>query len=398
MNLDDMAPEAVFIVALMGSGDFSPGSYGVDKSMARSHTDVWQWAENYQQQTGVCPSKALLKRKFPAFPWIDDLVEPSWAAQELAVEHGIRTMRKVMTDASARLGQHDLPGAYGLLRDYQMPSVGRSGVEAMDALEDEPPSVRRHPLPWDSLSRVVGGLAAGDLWYVSGRPGDGKSWFLVNMVGHLLTQEEVSVCFFSLEMPARDVSRRLAAVVTDLPRLNRKMMDGDRRAEVEAVQAARKRIKGRMVVVDPSKGTCDPMAVAAEARRHDVVVVDHTGLMRTSSGSRVVEDWRAMHAVSNELKEIALSTSTVVLAASQLNRMGDTSTPSTTHLAQSDALGQDADVVLAIRRPARGAATVNVVKNRRGTTARFHTAFRPEEGAFPEISKEDVDAIAAEEG
>jgi hypothetical protein len=71
------------------------------------------------------------------------------------------------------------------------------------------------------------------------------------------------------------------------------------------------------------------------------------------------------------------------------------------NLAQSDALGQDGDVVLTMRAKPKNVAThFSLEKNRHGSSGiPFYTTFDPNRGVFTEISAEHAEdlAINAEE-
>ena len=90
--------------------------------------------------------------------------------------------------------------------------------------------------------------------------------------------------------------------------------------------------------------------------------------------------------------------STPVLAAAQLNRLGArlSGQPTIAELAQSDAIGQDADFVLMQRRMSNGPVMVNsVAKNRHGLTdgVMFWTKFDPDYGMFREIDRDTAEDL-----
>jgi len=104
-----------------------------------------------------------------------------------------------------------------------------------------------------------------------------------------------------------------------------------------------------------------------------------------------------MASISNSLKTIALAQGTAMLCAAQINRDGDTGSapPKVKNLAQSDALGQDGDVVLTMRAKPKNVAThFSIEKNRHGLSGiPFFTTFDPNTGTYTEISGEHAEDL-----
>jgi replicative DNA helicase len=138
--------------------------------------------------------------------------------------------------------------------------------------------------------------------------------------------------------------------------------------------------------------------VRARAADYDLNVVDYIGLMKPDGNGRAVDDWRVMAAISNELKEIALGANTRMLVASQINREGDNSLapPKLKNLSQSDALGQDGDVVLTLMKYRRqaGATHFSIEKQRDGEAdVQFWSRFDVDTGNYDEITRDEADEL-----
>ena len=104
-----------------------------------------------------------------------------------------------------------------------------------------------------------------------------------------------------------------------------------------------------------------------------------------------------MAEISNSLKYTALPTRLRLLCAAQINREGDTGVlpPKLKNLAQSDALGQDGDVVLTMRMKPKNVAThFCLEKNRHGPSGlHFFTTFDPNTGVYTEISGDHAEDL-----
>ena len=85
------------------------------------------------------------------------------------------------------------------------------------------------------------------------------------------------------------------------------------------------------------------------------------------------------------------------MCAAQINRDGETGSapPKVKNLAQSDALGQDGDVVLTMRSKPHNVAThFSLEKNRHGASGiPFYTTFDPDHGQFVEVTGDHADDL-----
>ena len=88
-----------------------------------------------------------------------------------------------------------------------------------------------------------------------------------------------------------------------------------------------------------------------------------------------------------------------MLCAAQINRDGETgmAPPKVKNLAQSDALGQDGDVVLTMRAKPKNVATFfSIEKNRHGPSGiYFNTTFDPNTGVYTEITAVQAEDLVA---
>jgi replicative DNA helicase len=236
------------------------------------------------------------------------------------------------------------------------------------------------------LTRLTGGIAPGNLWYIAARLGVGKSWKLLT-IAVAAAEAGWNVKFYSLEMSTREVVDRLHMIaLRDAYHGVWEDLGKSERAELMDEWAGR---CGRVDIADPTGGPVDASVIAANHEDGSIAIVDYIGLMRSATGQRAVEDWRAAAMISNQLKEVALEHSIPIVSAAQVNREGARSRDaSPEHLAQSDALGQDADVLVTIQRDKNVSRVheYSLVKNRHGTSgARWYARFEPGLRRFEDI-------------
>ena len=117
--------------------------------------------------------------------------------------------------------------------------------------------------------------------------------------------------------------------------------------------------------------------------------------MRADDGGRT-QEWQTLAGISNDLKILAGTAQSAFLVASQINREGETGKepPKLANLAGSDALGQDGDVVLTMRKEAHNVGTAfSVEGNRHGEEVKFYTTFDPNSGTFDEVDKDYLEEL-----
>lgn len=254
---------------------------------------------------------------------------------------------------------------------------------------------------FSALDVLLGGLHPGDLTVVAGRPGMGKTAFMLALCDKVMCSpprpgEDFSVAteFVSLEMPRDQLIGRMVAQRSGLnvQKFRSGLSNGDwpyaqpHFAHVFDCAAwldddpqiglmeLRARIRRLMPEVERTKFS------DTQPRKLCVVAVDYLQLMKPSSrvkGNREQE----ISEISRGLKSIAKEFSIAVIVGAQLNRGVETRTgkdkrPKLADLRESGAIEQDADNVLMLFREdyydpdtnRKGVTDVIVAKQRNGPT------------------------------
>jgi replicative DNA helicase len=151
------------------------------------------------------------------------------------------------------------------------------------------------------------------------------------------------------------------------------------------VQQLQQTMKGKLHISDASRGRVSSLTVASQIERNkpDIVFVDYLGLM--SRGP----DWQGMAVLTGELKQIAVEYGVPIVVASQLNRENGLGKepPGAEALALSDAVGQDADMVITMKLQSKSVLKMRMAKNRNGGgDHRWYMQFQPGDGIIKEIS------------
>ncbi|HYM42191.1 MAG TPA: replicative DNA helicase [Steroidobacteraceae bacterium] len=197
-------------------------------------------------------------------------------------------------------------------------------IDQIDEWHTNPDKLRGLPTGFTDFDRITGGLRAGDLVIIAGRPSMGKTTLAVNMAEYAAVHPgtRASVAVFSMEMPSEQVITRMLASVGGVPLSS---LRSGRISDEDWVRitGATSQLSEAKIFVDETPAL-NPTELRARARRvkreHglDLVVVDYLQLMQVpgTQENRATE----IAEVSRGLKALAKELSVPVIALSQLNR------------------------------------------------------------------------------
>jgi replicative DNA helicase len=389
------SPEVLALNALLRSGRFDPQVYGIDADMLAGYQTAWNFCQDYQDQVGAPPPIELFARKFPTIEIIGGTIDPRWAADRLRAAHYEREMRRALGEATRALRDGDVDAAREVLKEINQPNplTKPKGMNITDVETVAETGVTiGFNTPWPTLTAGTNGHERGGFWLLGARLGQGKSQLVP---GYVIAAAKMGarVAVASCEMPMRQYTRRIHRWQTegDLD-LQRALASTEEQTRKAALMALPK-LAGSVEVFDPSVMRMNIRSIEALASEYDVVWIDHVGLLQDVNGKRAIEDWRIAAVISNSLKEIALRFGVALGGAVQINREGETAgsnPPKVSNLSQTDALGQDADVVITLKRLGVRSMLHNCGKNREGHDIRFYTKFEPAKGDFSEISGDEA--------
>lgn len=208
----------------------------------------------------------------------------------------------------------------------------------------------------EQLDRMMnGGLRAGQLIIVAGRPSMGKT-ALSTDIG-LALAEKYSVKLFSMEMGSQEIAGRALANRGGVA-LSKVMGQIDDRDTDSWNRVS----AGTARLADIRFGVDDTAAISllqlrlkcmAWKRKHGlhVVIVDYIGLMSGGDGDKKSDQ---IGSYSRGLKQLAKELGVAVIALAQLNRKSEERVdrrPMLSDLRDSGEIEQDADVVMLVHRP-----------------------------------------------
>ncbi|NBW96452.1 MAG: replicative DNA helicase [Planctomycetia bacterium] len=235
------------------------------------------------------------------------------------------------------------------------------------------------------LDSLCGGLHNSELIILAARPSMGKTAFAMNIAEHVAIATRKPALFVSLEMAGLELADRLlcsAAQVNGHRLRNGTISQEDRR---RLVAKSAEISKAPLFIDDtPGRTLTEIAAVARRLKRREglaLVVIDYLQLIEPDNPRDPRQEQVAR--IARRLKMMARELDIPVLCLAQLNRQAEMSRdnkPRLSHLRESGAIEQDADVVMFVHREeyyqttdedrerVKGQAEIIVAKQRNGPT------------------------------
>ena len=261
------------------------------------------------------------------------------------------------------------------------------------------------PMGFNSLDSLLGGFQKSDLVVIAGRPGMGKtSWLLT--VALNVARRGARVALFTMEMGVEQMVQRLISMETGISIQKLRTANITAREQTRFAEAIG-RISNLPLFIDDT-ASITPMEIRTKCRRlqHeyglDIVMVDYMQLMsagRNFQNNRVQE----ISYISRALKDLARELNVTVISAAQLSRAVEhrqDRRPQLSDLRESGSIEQDADAVLFLYRDEvsnpdasefPNQADVLLSKHRHGPTGAVQLYFEKSIMKFMEPNMQRVD-------
>lgn len=257
------------------------------------------------------------------------------------------------------------------------------------------------PTGFNDLDLLLGGFHKSDLVVFAGRPGMGKtSWML--SVALNVARRGRRIAIFTMEMGVEQMVQRLISMETAIRIQQLRSADISAREQTRLTEAIG-RISNLPIFIDDTP-SITPVEMRTKCRRlqHeyglDIVMVDYMQLM---SAGRAYENNRVQEIsyISRSLKELARELNVTVLSTAQLSRaveQREDKRPQLSDLRESGTIEQDADAVLFLYRDAvynpdttefPSQAQVILSKHRHGPTGAVHLEFEKSYTRFKDVRK-----------
>jgi len=263
--------------------------------------------------------------------------------------------------------------------------VLQESLDRIDARMDQQHAYGGLETGFDDFDHLTGGLQNSELIILAARPSMGKTALAMNIAEHAALQVRATVLFVSLEMSAIELGDRLLCSVAEVNshRLRNGTITADERRKL--VQTAAEVSQAPLYIDDsPSRTMTEISANARRLKRREglsLIVIDYLQLIDPDNSRDPRQEQVAK--IARRLKGLARELEVPVLCLAQLNRQVEATRdnkPQLSHLRESGAIEQDADVVMFVHREeyyqtneedreqVRGQAELLIRKQRNGPT------------------------------
>ncbi|HSK67281.1 MAG TPA: replicative DNA helicase [Anaerolineales bacterium] len=300
--------------------------------------------------------------------------------ERTSVDDVMDEAEKAVFNVSERRLKHDLQPISTVLSDY---------YDRIDDLAKRPDDIHGVPTGFIDLDKMLTGLQPSDLLIIAGRPGQGKTGFLLSIAKNAGLTHKKHVAIFSLEMSNEQVVQRLIAQETGID--SQRLRTGQLHEEEWPLFTHAIEVFGDTHIYLDDTPAITPLQLRTKCRRlHmefgiDLIIIDYLQLMGgdTRNDNRVQE----VSYISRNLKILARELNVPVLAAAQLSRAVEQRSdkrPVLSDLRESGSLEQDADIVMFIYRPdqyekdtvKQNVAEIIIAKHRNGPVGSVELVFR----------------------
>lgn len=412
-------PEVLLISSVIQTGDLHEAiSSGITADYFHSHRQEWEWLERFNVQHRKVPDKSTFKSKFPDFPLLrsTDVGYGIEAVEQAHLRYQLSTM---LREATGLLVDNEPEEAISLVHSALtgFTKAGGSRSSRADVLREYSPFLEEAKrrieasqtlgysgvsYGYQTLNYRTGGLHPGDLSIWAARLGIGKTWMLCKVATEAILSGK-RVVFVSLEQPRSQIVFRIHTLLAKELGYNlrhRELMQGTS-TDIGIYESFLMDLPGHLqdtsglFISDPTRGRATPYTLAALMENHepDLLVLDYLTLMQTES-----DEWQGVAKLSKDTKLVAQQYGVPILAAAQINREGDGGKrpPSAKNIAQSDSIGQDADVIVTMKKESPSVMQLLLAKNRSGQDGQvFWSSFLPNEGKIGEITHDDAMTMVA---
>jgi len=280
-------------------------------------------------------------------------------------------------------------------------------IQEIEEAKNKKDDVTGVPSGYAELDKLTSGWQKTDLIILAARPAVGKTAFCLNLAMNAAMNagKPFPVAFFSLEMGAGQLVKRMLAAVTEV---TLDAITKGRMQEHEFMQLIQRmsRLDSAPIFLD-DQAALNIFELRAKARRlkqkHDIqlIIIDYLQLMSagmSNAGNREQE----ISKISRDLKALAKELEVPIIALSQLNRSVETrkesKVPQLSDLRESGAIEQDADMVMFLYRPEyyginndemgnpiEGETHIHIAKHRNGETGTRKVRFIKEYQKFVDL-------------
>jgi replicative DNA helicase len=315
--------------------------------------------------------------------------------EEMAIEKVVEEAESRLFGVTERQAQRDLIPMHDAISAY---------FDRIEHLIQNQDQALGLPTGFRGVDSLLGGLQRSDLLIFAGRPGMGKTSFMLSVVlnaAHLGGR----IAIFTMEMGVEQIVQRMISMETGINMQMLRLGQVSPQEETRLIEAMG-RLSRFQVFIDDTPAL-SPLQLRTKCRRMaretgiDLIIVDYMQLMNAGG---VYENNRVQEIsyISRSMKELARELNVPLLSAAQLSRAVEQrqdKRPQLSDLRESGSIEQDADIVMFLYRDEvyneatefPNQADIIVAKHRNGPTGVISLYFDKKITRFLDATAQNVD-------
>jgi KaiC/GvpD/RAD55 family RecA-like ATPase len=204
------------------------------------------------------------------------------------------------------------------------------------------------PYGIEKLDQYTGGANAGDLIYFFGRLGTGKTTMVLWIIKKWL-EDGHKILVISNENRADDIVSKIDAFMGGWNPLKKRLREWtpDDETRIRTVSHIAAHLDGELIIPTVPIDGVDKVQALMHSHQPDIVIIDGVYLLSENKGDSA--NWEKLTDVSRNLKRMADGHGVPIIGVHQANRAAAGKEElGVENIAYSDALGQDADLIIGI--------------------------------------------------
>lgn len=373
------------------------------------YVNEFLFIDNHIKTYGNCPDKETFLSKFPDFDVIVVNESNDYLIDALFDDRNKRILAKVFNQVRDLLNQDKVDEAMSVYASATDSVLKAKHINSVDIVSDTSRYQRYVDkitnfdnyyvkTGFPELDKIIGGWdRQGELATIIARTNMGKSWVLLK-TALAAAQQGLNVGLYSGEMSEDKVGYRFDTLLSHIS--NSALthgFDGVINEYKNYIDALSKLVNGHLRVLTPeSNGGLVGVTTLRgfiEKEHLDMLCIDQHSLLSDDRNARNPVE-RAAN-ISRDLKTLQVLKKIPIISVSQQNRESTENGIDTTHIAQSDRIGQDSTIVIAFEQK-DNVMSMHLLKSRdssKGNVIKY--ALDLDHGSFQYIPIEG-DAIGGE--
>lgn len=198
------------------------------------------------------------------------------------------------------------------------------------------------------FDRITLGFQGGDLIILAARPSIGKTQFMLHFAFNAAIFD-FKIGIVSYEMSKEQLVDRIFGIASQINPMKARMGLLDKEDWIQVETWIRRFIETKIFIIDDQSISITKLRSKGRRLRKDyeidILMIDYLQLMPGLKDSSTNREQEVSH-ISRNLKGMAKELNIPIIALSQLNRLAEGVRPNLSHLRESGAIEQDADLVV----------------------------------------------------